>query len=331
MQYGWWSKFRVNRPLTAAEKAAELPRHSQLGVVPSQRMGLVRINSTYIDWIDPVYADRGMANTAFLFIFFIATVLAFVVDLAVVIHTGLPIWLVPQSVIVFGLLAFYFGALQFEFFTYTHYPIRFNRKNQKIYVFRHPRKGGLLVVPWDKPFFHAAASIYGAERYKSNIRAEILDGDTVKDTFALGHDAENNQELYDRWEFIVRYMQGGPEAVADDPLDKYVQLSAASNFDNCLVWAGIKCNVQTLAQRRTRAPLIYWFAATRWLIFKTCKVPAFSPEVEAECAVDPNDPNIWPIPEHTNQFDVTVPGVAERDEDRRCQTCDPHQSNLAAG
>ncbi len=324
MNFGWWTKYPVERPLTKKERDTALSREKQSEVIPSQRMGLIRINSTYIDWTDPAYADRGMFNSAIALFGFVLFALGFFVILIFALVWGGAIFLIPEIVVIAGLITFYYVALRYEFYTYTHYPIRFNRKTRKIHVFRHPRKGGLLTVGWGDVFFHVGdngGQIY--EKYLHNIRGHILDGDTVIDTFSLGHDAERMQELYDRWEFIKRYMDEGPEAVASDPLDKYVELSVSSSWDNCFIWGGINCAVQTTAQRIWRAPFIYWFAATRWLIFKTCKEPVFPPEVEAESTVAPDDPNIWPIPAHTNQFGVTVPGVAKRSRERMRQTRPP--------
>lgn len=324
MQYGWWIRYRINRPLRQEEGDAALSRERQSEVVPSQRMGLIRINSTYIDWIDPAYAGRGMFNTAMLLVVYTLFALCFILDFVFVVLTGDPLLLVFLLVIVPALIFFWRICLRYEFGTYTHYPIRLNRKTRKIHVFRHPRKGGLLTVPWDEVFFHVGDNGgYSQEKFLHNIRGQILDGDNVIDTFSLGHDAERMQELYDRWEFIKRYMDEGPEAVASDPLDEYVELSVSSGWNNCLLMSIWNCDADTVSKRFWRAPFIYWFAATRWLIFKTCKEPVFPPEVEAESTVAPDDPNIWPIPAHTNQFDVTVPGVAKRSRERMRQTRPP--------
>src|SRR5699024_771770 len=45
-----------------------------------------------------------------------------------------------------------------EFFTYTHWPIRFNRKNRMVYFFRHNGSGGVVRVPFDDVYFHLGHS-----------------------------------------------------------------------------------------------------------------------------------------------------------------------------
>nr|WP_324250654.1 DUF6708 domain-containing protein [Xanthomonas hortorum] len=204
----------------------------------------------------------------------------------------------------FGLYALF---LKHEFFCFVYYPIRFNRKTRKIYVFREKRDGGLLIVPWDEVFFHIGR---GTDmKFLRDIRGEILDGTIVKDTFALGHCAERDEPVKEMWEFIRRYMEEGPEAVAEHPMDKYVELSVAPTWKNCLISAVGFTNATTPFKRVLLSPFICTFTLVRWLVFKSCKQPVFPPEVEAECTVEPNDPNIWPVPTSIGEFVTTVPGL----------------------
>ncbi|RBF83378.1 DUF6708 domain-containing protein, partial [Xanthomonas oryzae] len=177
----------------------------------------------------------------------------------------------------------------------------------KIYVFREKRDGGLLIVPWEEVFFHIGR---GTDmKFLRDIRGEILDGEIVKDTFALGHCAERDEPVKEMWEFIRRYMEEGPEAVAEHPLDKYVELSVAPTWKNCLISAVGFTNATTPFKRVLLFPFIGTFTVVRWLVFKSCKQPVFPPEVEAECQVEPNDPHIWPIPNSIGEFVTTVPGL----------------------
>ncbi|AIY41487.1 hypothetical protein LT85_2329 [Collimonas arenae] len=212
------------------------------------------------------------------------------------------------------LIAFYFLCIRFEFFTYTHFPIRFNRITRKIHVFRGNGPNGVLTVPWDDAFFHIGHSQKTPNL--CDIRGEILDGDIVKDTFALGHFFERPQPVLEMWEFIRRYMEEGPEAVAENPLDRYVGLSVTGSFKNCLIMSRIFYGADTPFTQVISLPLVALSTATRWLIFKTCKVPVFPPEIEAECVVEANDPNVWPIPETSGQFAAENPAIMQRAVER---------------
>uniref|UniRef100_UPI0018AA6929 DUF6708 domain-containing protein n=1 Tax=Burkholderia pseudomallei TaxID=28450 RepID=UPI0018AA6929 len=228
MYTGWMAPFPINRKLEAWEKEGGLPRIRQNGIGPNQRLGLVRISSDFIEWIDRRFLYRGMLNVSLVFL----CVISFFI---------LGGWLAVRGSVsdgdermffMFSVLApvamialLYYKVLSKEFFTCVYYPIRFNRKTRNIHIFRDKRDGGILTVPWDSVFFHIGR---GTDmKFLRDIRGEVMEGDIVKDTFALGHCAESDRPVLEMWEFIRRYMEEGPEAVAEVPLDKYVELSVA--------------------------------------------------------------------------------------------------------
>jgi hypothetical protein len=309
--------FRViNRPLTQQERDDALPRETQPGVEPDQRLGMVRINSTYVDWIDRRFLFRGGFK-------FVAIAIGIAAMLPLIAY--LLIWEPlttysddPAVFIAFSgfllnfllLCGLYYLGIRFEIFTYTYWPIRFNRKTRMVHVFRHNGPGGVLSVPWDQVFFHIGR---GWDRKElRDIRGEVLDGDTIVDMFALGHAASSERPVREMWEFIRRYMDEGPDAVASHPLEKYVELSVAPTLRNCYLMmytyygAGFPLVIRIIA-----TPFIWLYTLTRWLVLLTCRQPVFPPEVEATCQVDADDPNVWPIPDSAGQFARDVPGVIE--------------------
>ncbi|RBA49126.1 DUF6708 domain-containing protein [Xanthomonas oryzae] len=310
MYTGWIKKFPKEWKLTSNEDANKLSSNGDGDSMPSQRLGLIRINSVYIDWIDRRFLYRGMLNTSILLagcLMMILLVFIFTRLMLGAAGSGRFIMILPILTAVSGILLFFNVFLKLEFFTHIYYPIRFNRKTRKIYVFREKRDGGLLIVPWEEVFFHIGR---GTDmKFLRDIRGEILDGDIVKDTFALGHCAERDEPVKEMWEFIRRYMEEGPEAVSEHPLDKYVELSVAPTWKNCLISAVGFTNATTPFKRVLLFPFIGTFTVVRWLVFKSCKQPVFPPEVEAECQVEPNDPHIWPIPNSIGEFVTTVPGL----------------------
>jgi hypothetical protein len=310
MYTGWiGKKFPVDRPLLDEEINRKL-NNNVPGSLAAQRLGLVSINSSFIDWIDRRFLYRGMLNTSVLLFGCLIMIMciAFCVKLLTgSVGIGRFGLVFPISVAIGGIWIFCNFFLKHEFFRYVYYPIRFNRKTRKVYVFREKRDGGLLIVPWEDVFFHIGR---GTDmKFLRDIRGEILDGTIVKDTFALGHCAERDEPVKEMWEFIRRYMEEGPEAVAEHPLDKYVELSVAPTWKNCLISAVGFTNATTPFKRVLLSPFIGTFTVVRWLVFKSCKQPVFPPEVEAECRVEPNDPNIWPVPKSIGEFVTTVPGL----------------------
>ncbi|MCE4373922.1 hypothetical protein LYZ82_23835 [Xanthomonas hortorum pv. hederae] len=309
MYTGWIKWFPRGWELKRENEYSILARGKCGNIIPSQRLGLISINSTFIDWIDRRFLYRGMLNMSLVFM----VVLGFV---AFSIFCVLRMMDEDSNTAAFGIasliplfagLGLYVLFLRHEFFCFVYYPIRFNRKTRKVYVFREKRDGGLLIVPWEDVFFHIGR---GTDmKFLRDIRGEILDGTIVKDTFALGHCAERDEPVKEMWEFIRRYMEEGPEAVAEHPMDKYVELSVAPTWKNCLISAVGFTNADTPFKRVLLSPFICTFTLVRWLVFKSCKQPVFPPEVEAECTVEPNDPNIWPVPTSIGEFVTTVPGL----------------------
>lgn len=68
MYTGWMAPFPINRKLEAWEKEGGLPRIRQNGIGPNQRLGLVRISSDFIEWIDRRFLYRGMLNVSLVFL-----------------------------------------------------------------------------------------------------------------------------------------------------------------------------------------------------------------------------------------------------------------------
>jgi len=317
--------FPINRPLTQEERDSALPRTPQPGVEPDQHLSLVHFNSTYIDWIDRRFLFRGGMNTLIGTVTFIAG------------NIGVFYWMnwIPWSLLrlrgddwwfgilmslpVYGMSAFlYYAGLRGEYFRYTYWPIRFNRKTRMVHVFRHRGAGGTLSVPWDQVFFHIGRGTKMPDL--RDIRGEILEGDIVKDTFALGHVASIRSEhaLLEMWELIRRYMDESPEAAGPDPLDRYIDLSVRPTLKNCLItmvgyYAG--GNMPDFFKVLV-SPFVALYTLTRWVVWHTCRTPVFPPEVEATCQVEPNDPNVWPVPPSSGEFATTVPGLMAHVEAR---------------
>uniref|UniRef100_UPI002AB6F594 DUF6708 domain-containing protein n=1 Tax=Paraburkholderia bannensis TaxID=765414 RepID=UPI002AB6F594 len=292
-----------------------LPRYTLADVEPGQHIGLIRINSTYIDWIDRRFRYRGMLNTSiWTLIYFLGWGITLLIAWTAL--SSNPdeelFWLVIilcLAATACGTHLLYYFVLRYEYFTYTHYPIRFNRQTRIVHVLHHNGPGGVLSVPWELLYFHIGR---GTDmKFLRDIRGEVLDGEVVKDTFALGHASESESPVREMWEFIRRYMDEGPDAVADSPMARYVALSVTPTLKNCMLFAVNFTGATTPLKRVFLSPFIGLFTVTRWLVFRTCKEPVFPPEIEATCEVAADDPNVWPIPESTGQFAADIPGVME--------------------
>src|SRR5699024_8301322 len=103
----------------------------------------------------------------------------------------------------------WFVVLRKDFFNHTYYPIRFNRKTRMVYVYREERDGGILRLPWNEGFYHIGHGL--ADKDIIDLRCHVMDGETVKDTFAIGlpFHTKTEDRIRGLWEQIRTYMDDG--------------------------------------------------------------------------------------------------------------------------
>ncbi|WP_143136681.1 DUF6708 domain-containing protein [Burkholderia ubonensis] len=212
----------------------------------------------------------------------------YLVDVAALILFSLMSW---------GMMRMIKRTLGREFFSYSYFPIRFNRQTRMIHVFRHNGRNGVLSVPWDQVYFHIGKG--EVNRDLTDIRGHVMDGDNVIDTFAVGHFfGRDEQPVRQIWKFIVVYMEQGPQAL---PKDMVIGTSTSRSWANCFLWAKSYCDIFL------PIPLVNWVAAAlvtcmRWLVMQSCKEPVWPAEIEATSAIEPNDPHQWAEPRFTGEF-----------------------------
>ncbi|MEZ0470324.1 DUF6708 domain-containing protein [Luteimonas salinilitoris] len=176
MLTGWIKPFKIDRLLTADERRATLPHRRQPGVRPDPYDGLIHFNSSYADFIDRSFRLRGMVNAA----------LGLIV---LIFYIGFYFWLIsnfPEEFsdpfvsvfmtfsVVFLLAVTWIFYYKKELFSYTHYPVRFNRKTGKVHVFRHNGSGGVLTVPWDQVYWHVGRGYQ--QKFLCDVRATCWKG-----------------------------------------------------------------------------------------------------------------------------------------------------------
>ncbi|WP_449127751.1 DUF6708 domain-containing protein [Pseudomonas shirazensis] len=104
-----------------------------------------------------------------------------------------------------------------ELFTSRHLLIRFNRKTQQVHLHRPANCGGIVTLPWaginasatDKIHFTDDSigmplALYWLPRWTGTLHIE---------TAWVGKAANSQAELRHEWEFIRRFMEGGPEGL----------------------------------------------------------------------------------------------------------------------
>jgi len=300
------ARYPLNRELTDFEHQHRLKQNECLDVPLYDDFTVVRMNGAYLETVDRYFAWRG-------FIFFVMaallcatlpffvgmTITSFIriyngVNASTNIYFTVYIWAIGAPCF---LLAAW-GALQ-ESFTYTYFPIRFNRKTRKVYLFRPGRPGlPVLEAEWDKVFFtYGPCKVDVAPDTAWDIRGHILaeDSKTVIDTFALGMfrlESEGDEKLRGYWEMIRRYMEEGPKEAYDritycDSIYEHHETLKGSLTRMYRAASHSNITLGVLL-----SPLWVPFSLARWIAGFTCRTPQWPTHIDAACAIEPNDPFI---------------------------------------
>lgn len=295
---GLFPKFKVNRPLVPEERKLQLRQNRKVLLEPTSALSVARLNSTYLEMADKFYPWKGFLTA--LTVFCSIMVMSVPVGLIFFVDGPVPweemsgaqkkdeiIFIIAVTAMGLPFLAVFMWLLLKDSFRYTYYPIRLNRKNRKIYVFR--LDGTVLEAPWDDLFITVAPA--GASKMFVDgwdLRAHVLDkdGETVRETFAFGYisDPENLRHYF---AYLQRYMDEGPEAVAPYTLDclDIVDRRETAVFGFKRLWL----NFGLLPFQLLMLPLLIPSAIGRVIAMRTSKIPQWPPEVEAANRVEPGD------------------------------------------
>lgn len=296
--YGLLPKFKFNRPLSYIEREYQLKQNSiselnGQSIVPDAKV--ISVNSHYLELVDKYYSAKGFLSliSAFGFLGFSLLYVAVLIGTVPYLRwkfSGSEKMLLSMSLICIPVIIMTFKILKKEWFAWTHYPIRFDRKNRLVHVFR--LNGSTYSVPWDSVFFTSGLSHKKEANKDYYISGHVLaeDNETVIDTFCLPATHSDRKQLERHWEFVRRYMEEGPESV-----------SGTVNF--CLPIAnrreGYCFGLLYLLSGFNGAPvflfpflfiLAFIFSIPRYLAMVTSRVPVWSESIEAQCQVDKEDP-----------------------------------------
>lgn len=289
-------KYPVNRPLAEFERELQLDQKIRLKVEPFYQLNIIKINTHFLETVDKFYAWNGalasfiltpilMALYANLFVLFDTIIQSFVGK------ADFEMWLACMATIVMMYIFIHWlSKLLFkELFAFTHYPIRLNRKNRMIYVFR--TNGTVLTVPWDEVFFTLGMAGGSGVIQNWDLRGHVLakDRNTVLESFAFGMVSNRKEDLFQLWEFIRRYMEEGPEN-----LHKQVEFCMPV-WDRRESWFfGLKrllVNFNGLFLLQILMfPFLFLFSIGRFIAMRTSRIPQWPKEVEDACRIEPGDP-----------------------------------------
>lgn len=291
--YGLYQPYKVNRSLTREDKNNQL-RQGRYRKVKYFNCGgsVIRMNSTYLETVDKFYKRKGQDNAWWLLasIVIISVILIGLFRSTQLISTqGLTplIRIAPFGLIMLGGVFFTGRFVSKEWFKWTHYPIRFNRRNGMVYVFR--TNGTVLCAPWKEIFFTQEKEPGPLREWC--IRGHILDkdGETVLETFSLGF-CENKASLPEYWEFIRCYME---EDCVEDLAELVVICPPVENRKEGFVFG-----LQNLFYMESRLEWLFLpvtlllnidGSVARYIAMQTSKIPQWPQEVQDACKPDIDD------------------------------------------
>ncbi len=267
----------------------------------SPHRAVVQINSTYLELIDRWNYQRG-----FITILSIVTMIISFGFLYLIIYFGFfdsssntsagnTIMGIIFLILFLGILWGSWHFFRRECFSYTHYPIRFNRELKKVYVIQPDKK--ILVANWED--FHIGLQQYSRSGW--DIRFSLLDDqEKVTQTFALPYTgfSQYSSELLEHWEFVRRYMEDDTAQASYDAVTEVFPIhqrkeTLKKSFERVMIATTGGDQPINRTQR-----LIFWATfpfrfieiVGRTLSIKTSKIPKFPDWVEQECQIEANDP-----------------------------------------
>ncbi len=143
-------QYRINRPLGDIERDAQLKVDEPLDYSPNFAMGVIKMNSTYMDLADKHYVTKGLLTAVMLFMGNLFCICSIVYFLILLIISGSYELLIGIGMVSVPMIIFTLIMLR-ECFKWTHYPLRFNRKNRMVYFCRFD--GTFIGVKWEDVFF----------------------------------------------------------------------------------------------------------------------------------------------------------------------------------
>ncbi|CAM3497827.1 DUF6708 domain-containing protein [Burkholderia ubonensis] len=195
-----------------------LEKKRRTGVEPCTLGSIIEFNENYMDVVDWAYQKVGPIEIISMIVMLIPMSFSLFVYLNT--FSGWnkdPIFY--NTVATFFCLPFviWFGRILFKTFTgCTHYPVRLDRKNQMVHVFRHNGEGGVSSYRWrDITFGMIGGGALQRDFVQGVMAGYVRRPDGSYDYFRLGVMWPTEEGMRGQWEYFRRYMEEGPDSLPE--------------------------------------------------------------------------------------------------------------------
>lgn len=212
MRSGFSEKYEtIGKPLQYKGFIKKLEKNQVVEEKCFSQNSVIRFNSEYMDVLGNWYFFKIAGILAFVILICIGifTICLCIWGLTLIYsdsETTLKLYILAISCLVtaLGMTSVFVFFIRRDFFNYTYYPIRFNRKEKKVYVMQSNKK--VSCYDWDD----LVVSINNPAKKFFYVRLSILDkNDIIKETFSLPYIANGGlkEGLLGHWEFFRSYME----------------------------------------------------------------------------------------------------------------------------
>jgi len=323
--------YRAGQPIPEWDLRHRLPINRPVSSECKDTGTIFRINSTYMDVTDQPFRERQWLAGGVLVSCLGMAVGVWVYYVTRVLYPNaggvLGDLLCLSITYALGYSAFRFG--RDEFISLRRRPIRFNRKERRLYAIRRrrfcakPGQGDITwEVPWDEDAIFCIHRGYIHHRPVYHIRHYQVDEDgNVVRAFSIGRkweEKENLQGLLSQWNYWCWYMNNGPAELPKPPLFFSENESTLESFLFCLYDFGTRASA---AYRISMMPLILLMTSHRLMALWSCRNPVW-PDLIARVSVVPaGDPYDEPGPGTPVGWAETVHALdrSEYPDDPKCE------------
>jgi hypothetical protein len=253
---------------------------------------VIKYNESYMDVTDWAYQKVGPAEVLWVSMLFGPACLIAYFYVDTLLGTAGPDPLFYNSVITAVFLpgVIWFSRIVFKTFTgCTHYPVRLDRKNQMVHVFRHNGEGGVSSYLWrDVTFGMIGGGALQRSFVKGVTTGYVQHPDRTYDYFRLGVMWPTEEGMRGQWEYFRRYMEEGPDSLPEPeillPIDGRRE-SFRMGAQLCWFLAG-----PMLGPAIFLAPLTVPGSLLRWFIMHVTRtLPRWPQHIVDACPVSPDD------------------------------------------